>query len=75
MPRTINSYNELIFKDLRIKVQNFTGVRFVTFFDSKTDNQSFHFPRSKARGGVVPSKYQLFGWGLSALLPLSSAFS
>jgi hypothetical protein len=41
MPRTINSYNELIFKDLLKKVQNFTGVRFMTFFDSTTDNQHF----------------------------------
>jgi hypothetical protein len=75
MPRTINSYNELIFKDLLKKVQNFTGVRFMTFFDSKADNQPFDFPRSKTREGFVPSKYQLFGWGLSVLLPLSSAFS
>ena len=75
MPRTINSYNELIFKDLLKKVQNFTGVRFMTFFDSMADNRPFDFPRSKAREGFVPSKYQLFGWGFSVLLPLSSAFS
>jgi hypothetical protein len=38
MPRTINSYNELIFKDILKKVQNFKGVKLMTFFDSKTDN-------------------------------------